>query len=129
MSELSLANITIKGLYFGVHHCVYRQIGLRAECLGAMRTGIPPWDVGDTIVLSSPSRPARRTAGWRAPPPAPPRAAVGFDLTLGASAEDYNETSVKDGLARVLEVPAGFAQAHGWQRGDRVALSPGAELP
>jgi len=29
----------------------------------------------------------------------------------------------------VLEVPAGFAQAHGWQRGDRVALSPGAELP
>ncbi|MEE2665492.1 MAG: DUF192 domain-containing protein [Myxococcota bacterium] len=27
----------------------------------------------------------------------------------------------------VLEVPAGFAQAHGWRRGDRVELSPATQ--
>jgi hypothetical protein len=29
----------------------------------------------------------------------------------------------------VLEVPAGFAEAHGWRRGDRVELSEGAVFP
>jgi len=29
----------------------------------------------------------------------------------------------------VLEVPAGFAEAHGWRRGDRVELSESAAFP
>jgi len=52
----------------------------------------------------------------RVPPPAPG--------TPDSQLQTYGAGELIDS---VLEVPAGFAQAHGWRRGDRVEFSPAAQ--
>ena len=53
----------------------------------------------------------------RAPPAAPD--------ALDSQLPTYDARELVDS---VLEVPAGFAEAHGWRRGDPVELSPAARF-